>query len=392
MKSFEYGELNTLLDKRSRPNLMEDANPTTLIKDAIKKANTDSDISPGPYKGVVLRVDKPPKKSWVSSLYDKVTGSEVKNYFVLKVRVPELDAHIPEPKSYANEPSSSGTGDYELIDLHRSYYPRELGPEPPTAGEIVWVDFLNGKNVYIKKFRTSEAETVNPPAKPGAKGTKGNKGNSNSKGKGSGGGKGKPKPTPNATELEKWKARSGQGNPRGIDIITKTVNGREVTLRRPTMAKYENFVTEMLSRTNEVTAPMIHRVLGESFRIYNPSGGKWFSKGQNGTHNFGNAIDLRIPAKYRKPSPERRAYVDMVISTAQKNGFIRFGVGNQTIHMDTGEVGSSVKRAFWWAYVGGTAVYQKQKKKYANNNLSTAWHNKEHPPDLKSFDYKSYNY
>lgn len=396
MKSFEYGELNKLLDTRGRPEILEHGRVTNLVKQTIKKTYTDSDISPGPYKGIVLRRDDQGSSiSWWQSLKDKFSSDASQGY-ALKIRVPELDAHLPEPKTFPESPGDD-PGDWEIIDFHKTYYPREgnADGQKPEPGDIVWVDYLNGKNVFLSLFSSGKPEataTSTPPATTGP--TKPSKKTSST-------GPGTPSSgakNPTESELQKWKERSGHGNPKNIDIVTKEVSGLKVTFSRQTMAKYENFISKISQRTKELELPTPSRVPGEDFRVHvSPEkGGRYLSKRKGSIHNWGNAVDLRIPMKIQKSRPEiRRNYIDLIISTAQQSGFIRFGIGHRVIHMDTGQVGANTKPPAWWVYrtQGGYSPEAAHKKRFSLREMSRAWtESLARPPDLQNLKYKDLNY
>tara|TARA_R110000765_G_scaffold175371_2_gene280164 strand:+ start:1504 stop:2682 length:1179 start_codon:yes stop_codon:yes gene_type:complete len=118
---------------------------------AITKALTPTNlIPPGPYMGTILRAEKigstdtPPIDRIISKLYgltaDTTTKAEAPAPFSsYKVRIPELDACIPEPPDLVSSPGTNSEANI-YIELHTTFQCKEsLGILSP--GQLVWVNF-----------------------------------------------------------------------------------------------------------------------------------------------------------------------------------------------------------------------------------------------------------
>lgn len=142
--SNSYGDLNTLTSPDTS-DYYESENMSGI--DAIKKTVTSHyskrKIHSGPYKGIVLKVmEVSQKRGW----WDILAGDPLVSY---KIRVPELDAHLPEPAQL--EPEENST-DYKIIDSHSTFVSRSKSVsemESATPGDLVWVDYENGEAVYL---------------------------------------------------------------------------------------------------------------------------------------------------------------------------------------------------------------------------------------------------
>lgn len=121
----------------------------------------------GPYRGIVLRVESGPEKKAKTAeqggaLFDdpddathyiynnETVGGDPPELVRIKVRVPELHAHIKAPENWGDV-----DGDHQLvIDLHPTYVAQtDLVPQP-AIGDIVWVDYTNKNDftdpIYIR--------------------------------------------------------------------------------------------------------------------------------------------------------------------------------------------------------------------------------------------------
>jgi len=175
-------------------------------------------------------------------------------------------------------------------------------------------------------------------------------------------------------ESQAWSKRTGLGNPLGIDIITNNVNGQIITLNRTAMARYKKFLTSFES-SNFYGHPTPMAKENEAFRVYDPKGGPHRSSLQASIHNYGNAIDIIIPTRYRNDPQEASIYIDSIVAAAEEAGFIRFGIGYATIHMDDGAYAGKQRKPAWWVYVDGKAKSDSSsKEKYINSGkLSEKW-------------------
>ena len=176
-------------------------------------------------------------------------------------------------------------------------------------------------------------------------------------------------------EAQAWNKRSGGlGNPLGIDIITRNINGQTITLNKIAMARYKDFLTSFES-SNFYGHPTPMAKENEAFRVYDPKGGPHRSSLKTSIHNYGNAIDIIIPPRYRNDPQEVSNYIDSIVAAAKEAGFIRFGIGLATIHMDDGAYAGKQKRPAWWVYVDGKPKSDPpSKERYIDSGkLSEKW-------------------
>lgn len=136
--------------------------------DAIKKTvlnhYSSTELAPGPYKGIVLRVLEPqPKEPPGPFSFLMFWEEDVELGPEYIIRVPELDSHIPEPENLEVDFSSSSK-DAVLIQSHNIYTAasQRVGIEEiAEVGDIVWVDVKNGEYTYLGKIK-NEATTSLP--------------------------------------------------------------------------------------------------------------------------------------------------------------------------------------------------------------------------------------
>tara|TARA_R110001606_G_scaffold15039_7_gene62367 strand:- start:1199 stop:2494 length:1296 start_codon:yes stop_codon:yes gene_type:complete len=421
----DYGDYNGKLTSNENKDELDvkTTTATNAIKRTVVSNYTGTEVKAGPYIGYVLRVDVDVGSGiffdWFGATYS------------IKVRVPELDAQIPEPQKFGKDAEAE---DVQKIDLHRSYYPMKGGdaPSEPAVGQKVLVDrdaSGSGRDWFLEILSKDEGSNV-----------EGQKGSTGGKSSYKGGTKPElnqeqltPQNPVDQTELDKWNAYSrNSGNPLNIDIVTKTVNGQKITFSRGTMPKYEKFIEIWNTRRQEIINAGLGDVgtlkykFGEAFRIRgwwfkdgtkakNPFGWGQFRSGtkakydvkqhalwkQTGTHTAGNAVDMTVADFFKKSKSREytRNYINLLVSCAQASGFKRFGIGRfAELHMDTGVRANGQSATGWWVYdlgsnptIGYTSERKKahQKKGYMSVDWARSTGN---PPDLTSWDYLGYRY
>lgn len=452
----KYGDYNgnLVIDENLESLDTKTTKGTSAIRKTIVSNYTSSEMKKGPYIGYVLRKDVLTKeKAKAKGFFDRVGEIFSSNDSVItyKVRIPEIDCHIPEPENYASPKDS--VHDVTYIDMHPTYFlPKDSGGKQdfePGSKVLVERDEINQvNNVIIKIVDENNKE---PIKKEGAKKCYKKSGKNPTRGR-----TGEKNAIPNtvpvdASELEKWNAYSGNsGNPLNIDIVTKTINGQLITFSRKTMAKYEGFVALWNERRKEIVAAGhndpgdIQYEMGEAFRIWGgfypdddlkrkrPFGNGKFRDSpyadydpsrhhiskQRGTHTAGNAVDVDVPhARFIRNKEAGRNYVNLIVHCAQHNGFVRFGIGRFTnVHMDTGERANGiVEGKYSWVYdlgpgrfeydtvpLGGGKVrednktigyWTKRKLRHIKNGyMSEEWGEASkvwgpNPPNLRDWDY-----
>ena len=150
----EYGEFNKLYDNkdvRESVNL-DSENFVTLSRKTIKNNFVNSDMKQGRYMGFVLQVheEKDGEGSIFGSLFSSPTWTAV-------VRIPEFDAHLPEPLLLGDAALASEENDMgeirsqDIIDMHTSYAPQKPEDmEKPEPGNKVWISKSSGTPVILE--------------------------------------------------------------------------------------------------------------------------------------------------------------------------------------------------------------------------------------------------
>ena len=167
--TIKYGEMNKLYENQDvKPTVdMSEQNFTTLVRSTIKNNLVNTDMSQGRRLAFILQKIPQQKGDWFDSLFE----NPIQSYYV---RIPELDAHLPQPK-VIGEPArkggaqeAEGLSDQDIIEMHQIYEPKSDDDDLSNllAGDRVWVAQANGKNIIIESLGT-------PPVTDGGKGGSG---------------------------------------------------------------------------------------------------------------------------------------------------------------------------------------------------------------------------
>ena len=146
-------ELNPYFDDRFQQRVENSVydNPTVALaylKEGSLKSYRRNFLShTNTFKGIVLKVEEGFTGAAAARERTPTEGStprelEVKNTFRVRVRIPEVHAHIPLP-------CSGDTIDYAalqrgVVEMHPLFVARDVPGEPPSAGDIVEVSFYRG--------------------------------------------------------------------------------------------------------------------------------------------------------------------------------------------------------------------------------------------------------
>lgn len=151
----DYGEYNKEITKKKKDTFdTKNSSSTNAIKRVIVKNFSESQIKEGPYIGYVLRVDEGEGfASFMKSIFSP--------QWVAKVRIPELDAHIPEPSDF---PNPTDEKEIQKIEMHPTYFPKSSkGVDKPKAGAKVLVERdSNGENNFIIEILDKEGVSEKP--------------------------------------------------------------------------------------------------------------------------------------------------------------------------------------------------------------------------------------
>lgn len=414
----DFGDLNPKVNPKTSGKSFDTKRNTSIdvLKDVARSHLTDTSLPAGRMVGIVLR------KLTDSELSTEVSNPVFANLGLVqdqilklkgyKIRVPEFDAHLPEPETFdTGDPNQAATHS-AIIDSHKTYVSKSEDCVEPTIGSLVWVELDNNVGFYLEPLTT---ETSMPATKPEADRIGGTKSVFDSSGDTPSltGAKQKER-TANEDQLAIWNDYTKHsGNPENVDLVTETVNGQKITLSRTTMNNYKKMQTNWNIRAKKIKdadlgeIPALKYKFGEALRVWRGTageypGGKFRSGGQESIHNFGGAIDFLIPSEFKpggKNSRYRKNWINLIVSTAQQVGFIRFGISETTIHMDNGDKGrfGKLRAGFWWIYLSGKPTFGAASKNSftAKGSLTPNWEAKERnqpPPNLVNFNYLGVRY
>lgn len=180
-KTIQYGEMNQLYDNQDVVETvdMSEQNFVSLSRKAIKSNLVNSDMLQGRRLGFILQKIKPEKKGFFDSLFSKPLAK----YYV---RIPEIDAHLPQPKiigeparkTLSKNSEEDALSDQEIIELHDIYEPKAEDDtlSSLSAGDRVWVSDSNGKFIILESLKAP------PGSNKGGKGRGGDVPNAKTKG------------------------------------------------------------------------------------------------------------------------------------------------------------------------------------------------------------------
>lgn len=143
-----FGVLNSIEDNRIGKTLdTRNTSPFDILKQAaLEVFKRNSFEHSGPLKGIVLRIDSNPTvsepDSWIRKIFKTDRPYTLK---VLKVRIPEIHASLPEPLAYGDNALES----HKVIDMHPSFVAvnEEVSNKPVAPGDVVLVDFVDRINL-----------------------------------------------------------------------------------------------------------------------------------------------------------------------------------------------------------------------------------------------------
>lgn len=149
----EYGELNQLYDNQDVHEgiNLDNENFVSLSRKTIKNNFVNTKINQGRKVGFVLQLIKPEKSE---GIFGSLFSTPVWKAYV---RVPELDAYLPEPAIIGEAARRSTTKDMgemrsqDVIEMHNIYAPKSPADmKQPKEGNKVWVTVSNGKPVILE--------------------------------------------------------------------------------------------------------------------------------------------------------------------------------------------------------------------------------------------------
>tara|TARA_Y100000592_G_scaffold46384_1_gene73650 strand:+ start:28122 stop:31385 length:3264 start_codon:yes stop_codon:yes gene_type:complete len=115
----------------------------------------------GPYRGIVLRVDKPQGLSAPDDYLFRFFAdikAQVPPTVTVKVRIPEIHAHLPIPDEFGSDDGPHQA----VINMYPSFTFSGADVAPVSPEDIVIVDFIDKKNMKGGIIVTMDASTVSP--------------------------------------------------------------------------------------------------------------------------------------------------------------------------------------------------------------------------------------
>lgn len=380
LKKFLYGDLNnfTRNDFLSEKDMLQD--PFDIASNLISETFLREPDRVGPFRGQVLRVIKEEIPLWqrVGAFFSNALEPQ----WACRVRIPERDCHLAYPdntcdtfeiETDANNALTQSSFDqfldFQKIEMHGLFHPAVTGMPIPTAGDIVWVEYKNGRGFIVDMDRDATTAATNPTATPTAPVSPGTRPVTPAIA---------PRipathpPAANAqvrpvtaqnvsqTEARRFLKRVNDYHRTTLfdldkwadfihyDIKTDTVNGKEITLLASEIPVYKAFIQDYEAQYAAITGQSIKVIHseGESFRLVGnrsatQSGGKFLngstpSPGDGAQHVKGTAIDVPqgVFRRGTAGTDKSRANISFFFQIAIKHGYMGFGVGSNIVHID----------------------------------------------------------
>lgn len=168
---YDYGVLNSIDVPKVGDSLdLAGADPWLVLRNAAEKQFIPDAISnTGPYRGIVLRVEITQQIQYKNVddaafyVYHTNEGGDAAksegypasanppDLVKIKVRIPELHAHLPIPKAWGDLAEGNH---HAIIDMYPTYTAQSDMLPAPRPGDIVWVDYTNKNDftdpIYIR--------------------------------------------------------------------------------------------------------------------------------------------------------------------------------------------------------------------------------------------------
>ncbi len=171
----DFGDLNPKVKPKTSGKSFDTKRNTSMdvLKDVARTHLTDTSLPAGRMVGIVLRkltdselsteVDNPVFAS-LGLVQDQIL--KLKGY---KIRVPELDAHLPEPETFDTGDPNQVAAHSSIINSHKTYVSKSEDCIEPTIGSLVWVELDNNVGFYLEPLTsgTSMPATKQEPDRVG---------------------------------------------------------------------------------------------------------------------------------------------------------------------------------------------------------------------------------
>jgi hypothetical protein len=171
-----FGDLNPKVKPKTSGKSFDTKRNTSIdvLKDVARSHLTDTSIPAGRMVGIVLR------KLTDSELFNEVGSPSFMNSGLVqdqilklkgyKIRVPELDAHLPEPETFDTGDPNQAAAHSSIINSHKTYVSKSEDCIEPTIGSLVWVELDNNVGFYLEPLTsgTSMPATKQEPDRVGS--------------------------------------------------------------------------------------------------------------------------------------------------------------------------------------------------------------------------------
>lgn len=153
----EFGSLNSVNEPNMQDMLDPDVNDifSASRKVVLERHIPDSLAKRGTYKGIVLKVLPPPPEpeGWLRRIYGPL-GVRAPVLVRIIARIPELDAALPEPSQYGDDPGPW----QQVIQMHTIFTAVDDTIPVPAVGSVVELDFEDKQNFEGPKYISAVGE------------------------------------------------------------------------------------------------------------------------------------------------------------------------------------------------------------------------------------------
>ena len=173
-EAFEFGDMNPVGETTSKSYIYDNLPGSGLkaVNRAVSNSLERKTNVVGPFKGIVLRVEKPEIKeanSWdvrLEAMMAANAGQETEGETAaaspprprLKVRIPEMHASLPIPAELPDYGESNPN--HTIVDMYPTFIAKSNQTPEPKAGDIVWVDFGNSLTqedpIYLEPYLSNQ--------------------------------------------------------------------------------------------------------------------------------------------------------------------------------------------------------------------------------------------
>jgi hypothetical protein len=154
----DFGDLNPKVKPKIASKSFDTKRNTSMdvLKDVARTHLTNTDIPSGRMVGIVLKKLNDAEmflyQQVNSSVYQNLGFSqeEISKFKGYKIRIPELDSHLPEPETFDSNDKKASAKNKLVINSHNTYISKNENAVEPTVGQLVWVERENNVGFYLE--------------------------------------------------------------------------------------------------------------------------------------------------------------------------------------------------------------------------------------------------